>query len=130
MVKHHVLTLKTPGAPEFIDLTDQIRAFVESSGIHDGILSVTSKHTTAAIRINENESGIQGDFKDFLEKILPAGQYYRHNDGSLRTENLDCEDDRCTRNGHSHCQHLLLGTSETLPIIDRKLVLGRWQRIF
>lgn len=130
MVKHETLILKTPEAPAFIDLTDQVRTFVEATGLRNGIISIVSQHTTAAIRINENERGIQGDFKDFLEKILPAGQYYRHNDGSIRTENLDCEDDRCTRNGHSHCQHLLLGTSETLPIIDGELSLGRWQRIF
>jgi secondary thiamine-phosphate synthase enzyme len=38
-------------------------------------------------------------------------------------------EDECP-NGHAHCQHLLLGTSETIPIVDSELLLGRWQRIF
>jgi secondary thiamine-phosphate synthase enzyme len=33
-------------------------------------------------------------------------------------------------NGHSHCQHLFLGASETLPVVAGHLALGRWQRIF
>jgi secondary thiamine-phosphate synthase enzyme len=39
------------------------------------------------------------------------------------------DDDECP-NGHAHCQHLFLPTSETIPILDGKLTLGQWQRIF
>ena len=39
------------------------------------------------------------------------------------------EEDECA-NGHAHCQHLFLSTSETVPIIDGQLALGRWQRLF
>ena len=38
-------------------------------------------------------------------------------------------EDECP-NGHSHCAHLLLSTSESIPIIDGKIALGQWQRIF
>ena len=38
-------------------------------------------------------------------------------------------EDECP-NGHSHCQNLVLGTSESIPISDSKMVLGQWQRIF
>jgi secondary thiamine-phosphate synthase enzyme len=130
MVKQKTLTITTPGAPEFIDLTDDVGLFVRSTGIKNGIISVVSEHTTAAIRVNENESGFIQDFKDLIIKLIPPGQYYRHNDSAIRTENIDCADDRCTLNGHSHCQHMLLGTSETLPVTDGELKLGRWQRIF
>ncbi len=33
-------------------------------------------------------------------------------------------------NAHSHCQHLLLNASESVPVLDGKLMLGRWQRLF
>ncbi|MFQ6020312.1 MAG: YjbQ family protein, partial [Dehalococcoidia bacterium] len=33
-------------------------------------------------------------------------------------------------NGHSHCQQLLLGASEALPIVNGQVVVGQWQRIF
>ncbi len=124
------IQVQAPAAPEFVDITESVQAFVKSSGITNGLIAITSQHTTAAIRVNENEKGFREDFKEFISKLLPAQNYYRHNDGLIRTENIDCDDDRCMLNGHSHVQHMFLGTSETLPIIQGKLTLGRWQRIF
>ena len=37
-------------------------------------------------------------------------------------------EDECP-NGHSHCQHLILGGSETIPVVDGAMTLGKWQRI-
>lgn len=127
---HRTIQVRAPAALEFVDITESVQACVKSSGIRNGLIAITSQHTTAAIRVNENEKGFREDFKEFISKLLPAQNYYRHNDGSVRTENIDCDDDRCMRNGHSHVQHMLLGTSETLPIIQGQLKLGRWQRIF
>ena len=129
-ISHHTLQIRTSGAPEFIDITDQVSATVAAAEITNGSVAFTSQHTRAAIRINENEHGFQEDWKELIAKFAPSNAYYRHNDGSIRTENIDCDDDRCTKNGHSHCQHMLLGTSETLPVMAGKLKLGRWQRIF
>lgn len=129
-VVSRIFTLITPGAPEFIDITDEVMAAAKKSKVRNGIVTVYVKHTTAAIRINEKESGFIQDFKDYLNKEFPPFNYYRHNDMKIRTENIDCDDDRCDKNGHSHCQHMLLGTSETIPIVDGKLTLGRWQRVF
>ena len=38
-------------------------------------------------------------------------------------------EDECP-NGHAHCQHLLLGTRETIPIVQGVMDVGRWQSIF
>lgn len=123
-------TLRTKEAPQFVDLTDEVQAAVTKSRVKSGIVTVYVKHTTAAIRINEKESGFIEDFKDYLKKQFPPFSYYRHNDMKIRTENLDCEDEHCAKNGHAHCQHMLLGASETVPIVDGKLDLGKWQRVF
>ena len=95
--------------------------------MRDGLVSIFSKHTTAAIKINENEPLLIGDMEAFLQKIAPVDQYYAHNDFSIRTVNMN--EDECP-NGHSHCAHLTLGTSETIPIIDGELQLGQYQSIF
>lgn len=129
-VHTHTFIIHTPRAPEFIDITGEIESAVKKTGVKNGTVTVYVKHTTAAIRINEKESGFIQDFKDYLNKTFPPHQYYRHNDMKIRTENIDCDDDRCDKNGHAHCQHMLLGTSETIPIVDGKLTLGRWQRVF
>jgi len=63
----------------------------------------------------------------FLEEVVPREADYRHNDFTIRTVNMT--EDECP-NGHSHCQHLLLSASESIPICDGAMLLGRWQRVF
>jgi len=120
-------SVTTERAPQFIDITDEVQKKVEESGIRDGIVTVFCRHTTAAIRINENEPLLLLDMEEFLKRVAPRDLYYRHNDFSIRTHNMT--EDECP-NAHAHCQHLLLGASETIPVEDGKLLLGRWQRIF
>lgn len=114
-------------APEFIDITDRVRECVQASGARDGCAIVFSRHTTAAIKINENEPLLLEDMSEFLSKLARPDGAYRHNDFSIRTVNMN--EDECP-NGHAHIQHLFLSTSETVPIIGGALQLGRWQRIF
>ena len=114
-------------APEFIDITERVAEFVRESQIRNGFALVFSRHTTAAITIQENEPLLLTDFVSLLERAAPRNAHYRHNDFSVRTVHM--QEDECP-NGHSHCQHLTLGTSETLPVIDGAIPLGQWQRIF
>ncbi len=121
------LVYDTTHAPEFIDITDDVRAVLRRSGARNGFCAVFSRHTTAAIRINEAEPLLLQDMEAMLARIAPTGVYYRHNDLSIRTVNLTEDEDL---NGHAHCQHLLLGASEAIPCADGDLLLGTWQRIF
>jgi secondary thiamine-phosphate synthase enzyme len=114
-------------APEFIDITDEVRSAVRAAGIQDGTVTVFSRHTTAAVKINENEPLLLRDMARFLECVAPPEGEYRHNDFAIRTANMT--EDECP-NGHSHCQHLLLSASETVPVADGEPVLGRWQSVF
>ncbi len=125
------IKLKSKKYLEFIELTELVKEFVSQSKINTGSVLIYSKHTTMAVRINEKEKGITEDFVSFINKLLPKNAYYRHNDLKVRTENLVCGPGASDcMNGHSHCLHLLLGSSETIPIISGKLMLGIWQRIF
>ena len=121
------LLITTNTAPEFIDVTDDVRRIVAKSGAHLGQVTIFSTHTTCAIKINEHEPLLLGDMCRVLEQAAPKLAEYDHNDLSRRTG--DMEEDEC-ENGHAHCQHLFLGTSETVPILDGQMALGRWQRIF
>jgi secondary thiamine-phosphate synthase enzyme len=121
------ITLESSKAPEFVDMTDQVLASIAESGITMGNVLVYSRHTTAAIKINEMEPLLLEDLARTLEHIAPRDADYRHNDFTVRTVNMN--EDECP-NGHSHCQHLTLGTSETIPIIDGALQLGIYQRVF
>jgi len=114
-------------APEFIDITNEVREILARSGVQEGTVVVFSRHTTAAIVINEDEPLLLRDMAHFLERVAPPEGDYRHNDFFIRTANMT--QDECP-NGHSHCQHLLLGASESVPVAGGELLLGRWQRVF
>ena len=122
-----VIRREASGAPEFIDITDAVIEAVGASGVREGAVTVFSRHTTAAVKINENEPLLLEDMARFLEQVAPRVADYRHNDFVIRTVNMT--EDECP-NGHSHCQHLLLSASETIPICDGAALLGRWQRVF
>jgi len=121
------LTVQTETAPQFIDLTERVRSIVAESGIEHGQAVVFTRHTTAAIRVNEYEPELLRDFVTFLERVAPEAWTYRHNDFTVRTVNMT--EDECA-NAHAHCRQLLMATSETIPIVDGELCLGTWQRIF
>jgi secondary thiamine-phosphate synthase enzyme len=122
-----VIQREASGAPEFIDITGEVTGAVEASGVREGAVTVFSRHTTAAVKINENEPLLLEDMARFLEQVAPRAADYRHNDFVIRTVNMT--EDECP-NGHSHCQHLLLSASETIPICGGAPLLGRWQRVF
>lgn len=119
--------IETQTAPEFIDLTELTKDCVEKSGILNGSITIFSKHTTAAIKINENEPLLIQDMEKFLERIAPRNGDYLHNDFTIRTVNMT--EDECP-NGHAHCQQLLLSTSETIPILNGEVQIGQWQSLF
>jgi isopentenyl-diphosphate delta-isomerase len=119
------LTYDTSGSGHFIDITDDVAALVRRSGIRDGLVAICSSHTTAAIRINENEPLLLSDFKRLLDRLVPQGAY-EHDDMERR---MDVPPDE-PLNGHSHCRHLLLSSSESLPVVSGQLPLGPYQRVF
>lgn len=121
------LKLMSHKAPEFIDITRQVRDCVAQADVDNGFVVVFSKHTTAAITINENEPLLLQDMEQFLERIAPRHDSYHHNNFAIRTANMT-EDE--TPNGHAHCQNLLFHTSEIIPIIQNSLQFGRWQSLF
>ena len=124
----HDLTISvvTREEMEFIDLTPALVALVESLGVRDGVLTVQTRHTTTGVMINEHEPLLLNDLKAMFERLAPAGPY-GHDDFGRRTVNLT-SDERI--NGHAHCRAALLRASESIPIVDGALTLGRWQRVF
>ena len=120
------LTTEAP-APAFYDITELACAVAERSGIAAGTLTASTRHTTCAMVVQENEPLLLRDMVDRLERYASAAESYRHNDFAIRTVNM-CEGE-CA-NGHAHCQHLLLGAAVTLPVAEGGLVLGLWQRLF
>ncbi len=111
---------------QFIDLTGEVSALVERSGVRDGLVNVQTRHTTTAIIVNENEPLLLDDLAKMLERLAPRDGQYQHNDFERRIDIPPNE----PANGHAHCQAIFLPTSVSLNIVDGRLQLGRWQSIF
>ncbi|WP_457614574.1 secondary thiamine-phosphate synthase enzyme YjbQ [Methanopyrus sp.] len=109
------LKVKSERRVQVIDVTDQVRERVRESGVESGIAHVYSRHTTAAVVVNEPESGLLRDIVNKLEELVPQGAGYEH--------------DRIDNNADAHLRALLLGNSITVPVSDGDLILGTWQSI-
>ena len=116
--KTSTLIINTSAAPEFIDITDRITSILDKTDVSNGTVTIFSRHTTSAIVIQENEPLLLNDMSSLLEKLSPKSARYGHNDFTIRTVNMNEGE---PPNGHSHCQHLLLGSSETIPVANESL---------
>jgi secondary thiamine-phosphate synthase enzyme len=114
--------LMTESCGQFVDITDDVLATVDRSGVANGQVVVYSPHTTCAVLINELEDGFIEDFLELMDELAPReGRAYRH----------DLHDGEEHPNGHSHVRTALLSaTSQTIPIVDSRPMLGTYQRVF
>src|SRR6201985_1609821 len=111
------LTIKTEERYEMVHLTPKVEEIVRRSGIDDGLCFVSPMHITAAIYVNDHESGLIEDIGTGLEEPDPSGPGYKHHQTG--------ED-----NADAHLKALLLPHETTLPVTKGRLDLGTWQRIF
>ena len=124
LIKYYPLQLTTGEGIALHDVTPRVRLCLDDSGIQDGFVTVTSRHTTTALTINEHEERLLEDVKTFFTQLIPPQARYLHNDIHLR----DCPPDE-PENAHSHLAAMLLGSSEVVPVSDGALVLGQYQSI-
>jgi secondary thiamine-phosphate synthase enzyme len=124
---HVTIRVRTTHPTEFVDLTDRVAALVAETPLRCGVVNIQTLHTTTAIIVNEHEPLLLADFAAVLDSAAPRDVRYRHDDPAARTVNLT-PDERV--NGHAHCRALLLGASACLNVVEGRLRLGRWQRIF
>jgi len=111
------LVFNTRQRHEFINITDKVRAIVHASGVKDGLVLVNPMHITAAVYVNDAESGLINDFEQLLKRLVPEKSDYRHN--------LTGED-----NAYAHIWRTLMGHQVTMAITEGDLDLGPWEQIF
>lgn len=90
---------------------------VRTAGVERGVVTVCVVGSTAAVTTMEYEPGGVADLQALLERLIPARGDYEHN-----RRNHDS-------NSHAHQRAALIGPSESFPLLDGRLALGRWQQI-
>ena len=113
------LWFNIPDRRGYINITPQVQAAIDRSGIREGLCLINSMHITASVYINDDEDGLLGDYDRWLEKLAPHApiDQYRHNDTG--------ED-----NADAHMKRQLMGRESVVAVTDGKLDFGRWEQIF
>lgn len=113
------LWFEAPERRAYINITSQIEAEVQQSGVREGLCLVNAMHITASVYINDDEQGLLRDYDEWLEKLAPHAptSQYRHN----RTG----ED-----NADAHMKRQIMGREVVVAITEGKLDLGPWEQIF
>ena len=103
---------------EFVNISGQVEQIVTQSGVREGLCLVNAMHITASVFINDDESGLHEDYKEWLEGLAPHDPpRYRHN----RTG----ED-----NGDAHHKRQVMGREVVVAVTDGALDFGPWEQIF
>lgn len=110
------IAVATSQREELVDITVQVQAAVTGSKVRNGLVALYVQGATAALMIQENwDESVQTDVINLLRQLIPRGVWLH---------------DQQDGNGDSHLKAGLVGPSETIPVIDGKLGLSRWQNIF
>lgn len=112
------LWFETKTRREIHHITPQVREELRCSGIREGLCLVNAMHITASVFINDNESGLHGDYERWLEKLAPEKPHsqYAHN---------GYED-----NADAHLKRTIMGREVVVAITNGDLDLGPWEEIF
>jgi secondary thiamine-phosphate synthase enzyme len=117
MVKTKKITLHSQGYFHAINITEEVRGLVKSSGIREGVAVIFYQHTTGVVMIYEQEAGVMVDIQDAMERLFPEDKEFKHHIREV--------DD----NGGSHVRSAFLNSSLTVPVLDGDLAIGKYQEI-
>ena len=109
----------TTNGEGFLDITNELNAFIQANNFDSGLFNLTSLHTSCSLTINENaDPSVRRDFETHFNKMVPeTATYFEHvYEGS---------DDMT-----SHIKNSLLGSSISFPIKNGIPQLGTWQGIY
>ena len=122
------ISIKTQGEG-FTDITSNINNWIKDNEINQGIIVISTKHTSCSLIINENaDPKVLKDLSAYMNALVPEEefaainrkgniQYYLHSE--------EGPDDM-----PAHIKTTLTSTSLSLSINDRSLVLGTWQAVY
>ena len=111
-----VFYLQTTSHSQMVDITVSLEDWIREKDISNGILIVSSLHTTAGITVNENaDPDVKTDMLMRLDEVYP----WQHP-----------KDRHVEGNTAAHLKTSTVGHAQTLVISNGQLVLGTWQGVY
>ena len=116
-VQGGMLRLDTPGNGHIVDITAGVESVARTTGVERGLVTVFATGSTVAITTMEYEPGGVHDLQALLDRLIPPVGDYEHNRLNHDT------------NAHAHLRAAVIGPSESVPLVDGRLMLGTWQQL-
>ncbi|MCX7981607.1 MAG: secondary thiamine-phosphate synthase enzyme YjbQ [Syntrophales bacterium] len=113
------LWFHTPERIAFINITPQIEACVQESGIKEGLVLINAMHITASVFINDDEPGLHRDFENWLENLAPHAPTHRYKHNMTGEDNAD-----------AHLKRTVMGREVVVALTEGRLDFGPWEQIF
>ena len=126
-------TFNTSQRREFVRITSDVQEAVDEAHVQEGMALVSAMHITAGVWVNDNESGIQADALEWLDKLAPPAWKEPANEvaAALLPDDGDYRHHRSGEdNGDAHLKNMLVHHQVIVPITIGRLDLGPWQEIF
>ncbi len=108
-----------PARVGFINITSQVEAAVQRSGVQEGLLLCNAMHISASVFINDNEAGLHEDYKRWLERLAPHAPISQYEHNNTGEDNAD-----------AHLKRQIMGREVVVAITQGRLDFGPWERVF
>jgi secondary thiamine-phosphate synthase enzyme len=141
-VYHDCFKIKSDRRPTFHDVTAEVEAVLKKSNIKNGILLVFSQHTTCSVLIQEASDDVNywgtellmQDLANVLASIIPTctteSQYLHPGPKHIEAAALRGELPSWSLNTDAHLRSVIMGRSQSIPILDGVMVLGEFGRVY
>lgn len=107
------VNLETKRKIQAFDITREIERHIDKSAVANGLCIIHAPHATAAVILNESESGLISDIEKKIAELFKGN--YIH--------------DKIDDNAAAHIASAFIGSTKILPVRDGHLVRGTWQNI-
>ncbi len=109
------LTFPTSHTTQLMDISEQVKEAVITSGVKEGICVVFTPHTTASVFLFENaDQNLRRDLLSALSTVIPSDWKYTH----------------VGSNAAAHLKSSRMGASVSIPVHDGRPMFGKWQGVF
>ena len=141
-VFHETFRIQSDRRPTFHDVTEQVQSALARSGVRNGILLVYSQHTTCSVLLQEASDDtnywgtelLMQDLVEVLERIIPTcrteGQYRHPGPRHIEAAAGRGEEPWWSLNTDAHLRSLLMGRSQSVPVVDGRMETGEFGHFY
>jgi secondary thiamine-phosphate synthase enzyme len=139
---HESFKIQSDRRPTFHDVTPKVAEILKKAAIRNGILLVFSQHTTCSVMIQEASDDVNywgtellmQDLVNVLEAMVPTcrteGQYLHPGPKHIEAGAGRDELPSWSLNTDAHLRSVMMGRSESIPVVDGAMMLGEFGRIY